>query len=313
MKKILNGILKSKFKAVIAVIVLLGIIGYGLSDSPKFELKVNSINLEYGEKLEDFKTYIKTPDIDENKLEYSCDTIIKNAAFPDVGKHIVTYDYRGVIRELEINVNDTTPPNIIKVNDVNIIENNQFKYEDYIEVDELSKYVIDVDDREVKYSIAGTYNANIKITDEYGNSSNITIPVVINELELQASADSLNLEIDQSNKIDIKTNSNTPIKYTSSDTSIVTIDSSGNIKALKAGKATITASVNKKEVTCDITVKDKVIPKSSTDNISYTVYITKTGDCYHSSNCGYLSRSKIAISKSSALTQGYRACSRCNP
>lgn len=318
MNKIIKDILKSKFKVGLLIIILLGITGCGLSDKPEFELKADSIDLEYGEELDDFKTYIKTSDIDEDNLEYSCDTISESSFFPEVGKHIVTYDYKGITRKLEINVKDTTPPNITKLSDVNIIENSQFKYEDYIKVDELSKYDIDVDDHEVKYSVPGTYNANIKITDEYGNSSNITIPVVINELQLQAVVDSLNLEINQSNQINIKTNSNTPIQYTSSDNSIVSVDSSGNIKALKAGNATITACVNEKTVTCNVTVKDKSIPKSSHHNnsnhdITYTVYITKTGDCYHSSSCGYLSRSKIAISKSSALSQGYRACSRCNP
>ena len=131
------------------------------------------------------------------------------------------------------------------------------------------------------------------------------------------------MEINQSNQINIKTNSNTPIQYTSSDNSIVSVDSSGNIKALKAGNATITACVNEKAVTCNVTVKDKYTPRSSHHNhphhndsnydTTYNVYITKRGDCYHSSNCGCLSRNKIAISKSSALSQGYRACSRCNP
>ena len=133
--------------------------------------------MEYGEELDDFKTYIKTSDIDEDILEYSCDTISESSVFPEVGKHVITYDYKGITRKLEINVKDTTPPNITKLSDVNIIENSQFKYEDYIKIDELSKYDIDVDDNEVKYSVPGTYNANIKITDEYGNSSNITIPV----------------------------------------------------------------------------------------------------------------------------------------
>ncbi|MGN0406991.1 MAG: hypothetical protein ACI4EJ_01910 [Bacteroides sp.] len=44
-----------------------------------------------------------------------------------------------------------------------------------------------------------------------------------------------------------------------------------------------------------------------------TVYITNTGKKYHRSGCSYLSKSKIAISKSSAQAKGYDACSRCNP
>lgn len=45
--------------------------------------------------------------------------------------------------------------------------------------------------------------------------------------------------------------------------------------------------------------------------ISYTVYITKTGEKYHSSGCRYLSKSKIAISKDDAVKRGYDPCSVC--
>ncbi len=45
---------------------------------------------------------------------------------------------------------------------------------------------------------------------------------------------------------------------------------------------------------------------------SQTVYITLTGSKYHRSNCSYLS-SKISISLKDAKSQGYTACSRCNP
>ena len=41
------------------------------------------------------------------------------------------------------------------------------------------------------------------------------------------------------------------------------------------------------------------------------VYITNTGDHYHSSGCHYLSRSKIAIGKQQAINAGYICCSVC--
>ena len=44
-----------------------------------------------------------------------------------------------------------------------------------------------------------------------------------------------------------------------------------------------------------------------------TVYITNTGEKYHSGGCRYLKKSKIPISRSDALAQGYGACSVCNP
>lgn len=43
---------------------------------------------------------------------------------------------------------------------------------------------------------------------------------------------------------------------------------------------------------------------------SETVYITKTGSKYHKSWCSYL-KSRIPISKSDAIANGYTACSRC--
>lgn len=46
---------------------------------------------------------------------------------------------------------------------------------------------------------------------------------------------------------------------------------------------------------------------------SYTVYVTKTGNKYHRSGCSYLRQSKIAKDKNTAISEGYTACSRCNP
>jgi endonuclease G, mitochondrial len=46
---------------------------------------------------------------------------------------------------------------------------------------------------------------------------------------------------------------------------------------------------------------------------SVTVYVTKTGSKYHTETCSYLSSSKIAISLTDAIEQGYEPGSRCDP
>ncbi len=44
-----------------------------------------------------------------------------------------------------------------------------------------------------------------------------------------------------------------------------------------------------------------------------TVYITKTGSCYHVNGCRHLSRSKIETTLSNALAKGLTPCSNCHP
>ena len=44
-----------------------------------------------------------------------------------------------------------------------------------------------------------------------------------------------------------------------------------------------------------------------------SVYITRTGTKYHRGSCRYLRQSKIKISRSKAIAQGYEACKVCRP
>lgn len=74
------------------------------------------------------------------------------------------------------------------------------------------------------------------------------------------------------------------------------------------GKTTIAASQSTAQ---QASQSSSYVPKSQ--NNSYTVYITKTGKKYHSEGCRYLRQSKISISKSDAINDGYTPCSVCNP
>lgn len=52
---------------------------------------------------------------------------------------------------------------------------------------------------------------------------------------------------------------------------------------------------------------------SQSEPQSVAVYVTNTGVKYHMDGCQYLSKSKNAISLSSAKAAGYTPCSRCHP
>lgn len=47
--------------------------------------------------------------------------------------------------------------------------------------------------------------------------------------------------------------------------------------------------------------------------VEVVVYVTKTGEKYHSDGCQYLSRSQIPISLADAKAGGYTPCSKCHP
>ena len=57
-----------------------------------------------------------------------------------------------------------------------------------------------------------------------------------------------------------------------------------------------------------------ILPTSATAaRPDKAVYLTRTGECYHDSGCGYLHSSRIVTTLESAVSRGYRPCSRCHP
>ena len=77
-----------------------------------------------------------------------------------------------------------------------------------------------------------------------------------------------------------------------------------------------TNSINKPDFDYDI---NYTVPNSQTKeygpsfNYDYTnsVYITRTGDCYHIGNCSHAKKSAAYMSKNQARKKGYRPCSYC--
>ena len=63
------------------------------------------------------------------------------------------------------------------------------------------------------------------------------------------------------------------VVWTSSDESVITISEDGKVKALKAGKATITATVGDKTATTEITVNEEVTETEESNSV-----LPKTGD-----------------------------------
>lgn len=79
----------------------------------------------------------------------------------------------------------------------------------------------------------------------------------------------------------------------------------------KAEQSTIAETKETTSTTSAPTAAKTTTPTKKIDGD--VVYITKTGKKYHRENCGHLSKSKIKISKSDAIAQGFEPCKNCKP
>lgn len=187
---------KKKFKiiGIIAILLILvaGIFGYQDNLHPKLELKNNTLTVEYGDDVNSLLKNCIDTSIYENKdiideIKYSCKQI-KDFDNVPVGKYTINYKYRDTEKTLKLIVQDTIAPKIALTKEINIFENDVISYDDYVEVSDLSKYKITIDDSKVNYNTAGTYVAKYTAKDKYGNINTIDIPVVVEELLLQSNS-----------------------------------------------------------------------------------------------------------------------------
>lgn len=322
---------KKRLIIIVVFVFILGIFGlFSDDDHPDLLLKEENIVMEFGNRLSaNLIDYVDTSIYDDQsiieEIEYSSDDIKNFSSILGVGDYSITYKLRDTEKTLQVSVKDTTAPNIFLLNDVSVFENNKPNYEGYIKVEELSHYNVYIDDQDVKYNTPGNYQCHLRVVDDYDNEKSLDVPVEVKEVQLKVSQSNMTLTKNNESKIKITTNSHNPITYTSNYPDIVSVDSSGIIKAKKSGSAVVTAEVDGKKVSCHVNVTEpkKTTKKQETttqksvttksNNVSYTVYRTKTGSKYHRDGCRYLSRSQIAISKSDAVSMGLTPCSICQP
>lgn len=130
--------------------------------------------------------------------------------------------------------------------------------------------------------------------------------------KVQINKKSVTLNSGQTTKLKLKNTRKKP-KWKSSNKKIATVSKTGKVTAMKKGTATITATLDKKNYKCKITVTVKKTKPAETPNANDGVWITATGKKYHSiSNCGTTDPAKARkISLEDAISSGYEACSKC--
>ena len=94
---------------------------------------------------------------------------------------------------LYISVEDTTAPQLQLQEEATALQNHTIDYEKCLSIQDLSKCDIIINDDEVNYNAPGKYIAKAIVKDQYQNQSTIDIPVIIEEVTLQASNSSITL------------------------------------------------------------------------------------------------------------------------
>lgn len=182
-------------------------------------------------------------------------------AVKDVNNKIYKLDY-------EVSNIDRQGPKIEIADNIQIQVNTNVNIDNYVSVIDEG---IGLRDKvrftpEINTRIKGKQTIQVYAIDKLANKTITSFDVEIIEnapvvafTKLSLERQSLTLNVGEENTLALsyepKYASTSRVRWLSSDPSVVTVDNAGKIKGIKKGNATITASVDEHEVTCEITVK----------------------------------------------------------
>ncbi len=128
----------------------------------------------------------------------------------------------------------------------------------------------------LKAAAAGSAKITVKSKNGKTATCSVTVKAAPSKITLSPASATLGVGEKIKLKVSLPSGSYSPIKFTTSSSSVCTVDSSGNIQAKKKGTATITAKTfNGKSATCKVTVK-AAPSKITLDKTSVTIKKGKT-------------------------------------
>lgn len=255
----------------------------------QWDVKEKQIAIEYGEiyepSISDLVDTNKYSDVTSENTQIDIEASKDgDAAYYSVGKsnikitHTSEYKLFGLklfsvkdTKNIPFTISDTTAPvfsndNGVNPKEVSFIKDCKEDITNKYQASDLSNVEITFDDKDVDYSKAGEYTANVFAKDANGNVSYMEVKVVITEPTIDFNVSVLSLNIGDEYTIEAKVDGkDKEIEWSSSDESVVKVDN-GKITAIKTGKATIKARANGVEKTCDVTVKEKTAQQQQQKN-----------------------------------------------
>ena len=255
----------------------------------QWDVREKQVTIEYGEIYEPSLSELvdtgKYPDVTSENTQIDIEANKDgDAAYYSVGKsnikiiHTSEYKLFGLklfsvkdTKNIPFTISDTTAPvfsndNGVNPKEVSFIKDCKEDITNKYQASDLSNVEITFDDKDVDYSKAGEYTANVFAKDANGNVSYMEVKVVITEPTIDFNVSVLSLNIGDEYTIEAKVNGkDKEIEWSSSDESVVKVDN-GKITAIKTGKATIKARANGVEKTCEATVKEKATQQQAQNN-----------------------------------------------
>ena len=312
-KKTLSKKQKGIIIAIVAVILIIALAvgGYFIYQNVrKIDLIATEKVVEYGETYEpniaDFVNESKINDSYEMDGEMPNE---ENKDYPAIGDYNFTIsakgkedaDVRVLVRDtVAPEFDETAPLEISTFKDVPITEDvlkNTFTVKD------LSPVTLTIDD--VDYATVGEYTTNVYATDDSGNVTNKEIKVIVNEPTLTIEQANISINVGETAQLNATVQgASQTITWTSSDTSVATVDANGVVTGIKKGTATVEAEANGIKTSVAVTVTSQNDSSSNNSNSAIRNQGSSTGNSNTSSNSGRHSSSSSSSSSSGSSSSG---------
>lgn len=244
--------------SIIAVILIAVVVAILLLNITKLKV-VDNFTLEYGNEISNNVADYVLDKTDEKVVENTTVEIVgldENSEYPAVGEYVVKVKYKNQVKEVIVTVEDTTKPVFQDFNkEINIYTGEQVDWNTLFVADDLSEVTISVEDSNIDYSKAGTYQIEVVATDSSNNSVSETAN--LNIIQTSLTLNTTSVSIKKGSTYQLKSTivgRDQNIKFLSSDTSVVTVDGTGKVVGVGKGTATITVESNGLSVTCEVTV-----------------------------------------------------------
>lgn len=142
---------------------------------------------------------------------------------------------------------------------------------------------------------SGTSKVKVTVTDKKNRKKTVYVNVKVKYVSLSLNKKTVSIKEGQSLALRAKVAPKKKVKWSTSNSKVVTVTSKGVIKGKKAGTAKVTARVGNKSATCNVTVKGSGVGNSPDVNVSNEVKVKELHAAVQGGDTVYVGHSKLIV------------------